>query len=103
MVSFNQQLNLTLNFSSSLLIWHEHNKRDLPWKVNSDPYAIWLSEIILQQTRVSQGLPYYLKFLKTFPTVHHLADANIDEVLKLWEGLWLLQQSQKPLPYSEGL
>lgn len=87
MVSINQQLNLTLNFSSSLLNWREHNKRDLPWKVNSDPYAIWLSEIILQQTRVSQGLPYYLKFLQTFPTVNHLADADIDEVLKLWEGL----------------
>lgn len=76
-----------MNFSSSLLNWHEQNKRDLPWKTNRDPYAIWLSEIILQQTRVNQGLPYYLKFIRTYPDVHQLADANIDDVLKLWEGL----------------
>ena len=59
----------------------------MPWKAERDPYKIWLSEIILQQTRVQQGLPYYEKFVLKYPTVHHLADAPEDEVMKLWEGL----------------
>ncbi|MGB3074831.1 MAG: A/G-specific adenine glycosylase, partial [Chitinophagales bacterium] len=59
----------------------------MPWKNTRDPYKIWLSEIILQQTRVEQGLPYYERITKKFPTVNHLANASEDEVLKFWEGL----------------
>jgi len=67
--------------------WYRQNKRDLPWRNTTDPYKIWLSEIILQQTRVVQGLPYYEAFIKNYPTVHDLANANEQEVLKLWQGL----------------
>lgn len=70
-----------------LVSWYLENKRDLPWRRSKDPYQVWLSEIILQQTQVVQGLPYYEKFVKHFPTVHHLAQANEQEVLKLWQGL----------------
>ena len=77
----------TSNFSKKLLRWHETYNRNMPWKDRSDAYAIWLSEIILQQTRVEQGLPYYLRFLDTFPTIHDLAKADEQTVLKLWEGL----------------
>lgn len=75
------------DFSAILLEWHGNNPRLLPWKKDKDPYKIWLSEIILQQTRVEQGTPYFLKFLENFPTVHDLAGASEDTVLKLWEGL----------------
>lgn len=64
-----------------------HNKRDLPWRNTTDPYMIWLSEIILQQTRVAQGLPYFLKFVEAFPTVFDLAAASETKVLRLWQGL----------------
>jgi A/G-specific adenine glycosylase len=74
-------------FSKKLIIWYLQNKRDLPWRGKKDPYCIWLSEIMLQQTRVAQGLPYYLKFIKAFPTVKELALASEDRVLKLWQGL----------------
>jgi A/G-specific adenine glycosylase len=75
-------------FNSLLLQWHtESNKRTMPWKGEKDPYKIWLSEIILQQTRVDQGLAYYLKFIKKFPTVNHLAQAKDDDIFKMWEGL----------------
>ncbi|MCB0755376.1 MAG: A/G-specific adenine glycosylase [Flavobacteriales bacterium] len=67
--------------------WYDGAKRDLPWRETKDPYCIWLSEIILQQTRVDQGMPYYERFVAVFPTVHDLANATEDEVLKLWEGL----------------
>ena len=73
--------------NSELLRWYEENKRQLPWRETSNPYYIWLSEIILQQTRVDQGMPYYERFVATFPTVQDLANASEDEVLKLWEGL----------------
>ena len=76
------------NFSKILLSWHKKdNKRTMPWKGEKDPYKIWLSEIILQQTRVEQGLNYYNKFIEKFPTIKHLAKAKDDEVFKLWEGL----------------
>ncbi len=74
-------------FAKNLLDWHRTNHRPLPWKGEKDPYLIWLSEIILQQTRVEQGLPYFEKFKSKYPTVIHLADAPEDEVMKLWEGL----------------
>ena len=73
--------------SRDLLRWFRSDARDLPWRKTTDPYKIWLSEIILQQTRVAQGLPYYERYVATFPTVQDLAAASEDEVLKLWEGL----------------
>ena len=76
-----------LNFSKKLIHWYLQNKRELPWRQISDPYRIWLSEIILQQTRVEQGTPYYFKFTEAFPDIKSLADAHEDEVLKLWQGL----------------
>lgn len=74
-------------FSDKVVEWYVVNKRDLPWRSTRDPYKIWLSEIILQQTRVIQGLPYYLKFVEKFPTVQALASASEQEVLRLWQGL----------------
>lgn len=74
-------------FSEALIKWYNTNKRDLPWRHEDDPYKIWLSEIILQQTQVAQGLSYYLKFIQNYPTVKKLADADEDDVLKLWQGL----------------
>jgi len=74
-------------FAYELIRWWEDNKRDLPWKSTKDPYKIWISEIILQQTRVEQGKPYYEAFISNYPTVKSLAEAAEDEVLKLWEGL----------------
>lgn len=76
-----------MNFSNILVQWYLKNKRDLPWRQTSNPYYIWLSEIILQQTRVDQGMAYYFKFVEHFPTVEMLASANEEEVLKLWQGL----------------
>ena len=76
-----------MDFSNKIIGWYRQNKRDLPWRNTNDPYKIWLSEIILQQTRVSQGLPYYVNFVNAFPTVNNLANANEQEVLKLWQGL----------------
>lgn len=76
-----------MEFSKSLIAWYLHNKRDLPWRKFADAYPIWLSEIILQQTRVAQGTPYYLKFIEAFPTVFDLANAPEEQVLKLWQGL----------------
>lgn len=74
-------------FSGGLIGWYRENKRDLPWRHEKDPYRIWLSEVILQQTQVVQGLSYYLKFIEKYPSVTHLANAPEDEVLKLWQGL----------------
>lgn len=73
--------------TEGLLLWYSMNKRNLPWRRTTDPYKIWLSEIILQQTRVDQGLNYYLRFIRNFPKVELLAKAGEDEVLKLWQGL----------------
>lgn len=67
--------------------WYLENARKLPWRDTSDPYLIWVSEIILQQTRVEQGLPFYYNFITKFPTIHSLANASEDEVLKAWQGL----------------
>lgn len=74
-------------FLRNLLDWYSEEARDLPWRRTRDPYCLWLSEIILQQTRVDQGLPYYERFVRRFPNVQELAAASLDEVLKLWEGL----------------
>ncbi|WBL22651.1 A/G-specific adenine glycosylase [Zunongwangia sp. HRR-M8] len=76
-----------MNFSKTLINWYLKSKRDLPWRKTRDPYNIWLSEIMLQQTRIEQGLPYYMKFIDEFPSVFDLADAPQDKVMKLWQGL----------------
>lgn len=76
-----------MDFTNSLIIWYLQNKRDLPWRNTTNPYPIWLSEIILQQTRVAQGTPYFLSFVNIFPNVFDLAAANEEQVLKLWQGL----------------
>jgi A/G-specific adenine glycosylase len=76
-----------MHISQSLLHWYDQNKRPLPWRETRDPYKIWLSEVILQQTRVAQGLDYYHRFLVTFPVVQSLANATEQDVLKLWQGL----------------
>jgi A/G-specific adenine glycosylase len=70
-----------------LLKWYRKNGRDLPWRKTRDPYAIWVSEIMLQQTQVATVVPYYQSFLKSFPTVRYLAKADLSKVLKVWEGL----------------
>ena len=79
--------NSSPKFSNKLIAWYLIHKRDLPWRGSGNPYYIWLSEIILQQTRVAQGLPYYLKFVESYPTVNALAEAPEADVLKLWQGL----------------
>jgi len=76
-----------LKFSKILIDWYLSNKRPLPWRDTNDPYAIWVSEIILQQTRVNQGLNYYHTFMKHFPELQSLAHASLDEVMKVWQGL----------------
>jgi A/G-specific adenine glycosylase len=76
-----------MNFSNKLVSWYQNNKRDLPWRNTVNPYHIWLSEIILQQTRVVQGIPYYLAFLNEFPMIEDLAISSEDKVLKMWQGL----------------
>lgn len=75
------------HISKKLIDWYNDNKRELPWRDISDPYRIWISEIILQQTRVNQGLGYYTRFIERFPTVAMLAEADEDSVLKYWQGL----------------
>ncbi|MDG1686486.1 MAG: A/G-specific adenine glycosylase [Flavobacteriaceae bacterium] len=76
-----------MNFTKTLLLWYDENKRTFLWRETKDPYKIWLSEVILQQTQTQQGLPYYVRFLETFPTIKDLALSSEDTVLKLWQGL----------------
>ena len=77
----------TMNFEKILAAWYKKNKRDLPWRKTKDPYPVWISEIILQQTRIDQGTAYYHRFLERFPGINELAGADEEEVLKLWQGL----------------
>jgi len=74
-------------FHKILTVWYQQNKRDLPWRTKNDPYLVWVSEIILQQTRIKQGTAYYLRFIDRFPDVKSLAAASEEEVLKIWQGL----------------
>ncbi len=74
-------------FSTKIVNWYYKNKRELPWRQEVNPYHIWLSEVILQQTRVSQGLPYYFRFIKNYPTISDLAQADEKKILKDWQGL----------------
>jgi A/G-specific adenine glycosylase len=76
-----------INTTTLLTQWYDQYKRPLPWRKNPEPYRVWLSEIILQQTRVTQGMDYYYRFVESYPTVAELANAPLDDVLKLWEGL----------------
>jgi A/G-specific adenine glycosylase len=76
-----------MKFSEEIIDWYQKYKRDLPWRNTSDPYIIWLSEIIMQQTRVEQGMPYFNRFAEKYPTVEHFASATEEEILKLWQGL----------------
>ena len=76
-----------MDFSATIINWYKKNKRDLPWRNTSNPYQIWLSEIILQQTRVEQGMSYYFAFIEKYPEIRNLANATSDEVMKTWQGL----------------
>src|ERR1700750_939003 len=76
-----------MNFNDELAHWYQSNKRDLPWRNTTDPYVIWLSEVILQQTRVEQGMPYFYRFVEKYPTVTDFAAATEDDILRLWQGL----------------
>lgn len=76
-----------MRIESEIVSWYHKNKRDLPWRNTKNPYDIWISEVILQQTRVNQALGYYSTFLENFPTVSLLAQASEQEVLKIWQGL----------------
>ena len=76
-----------MNFAQEIITWYLGNKRDLPWRETSDPYIIWLSEIIMQQTRVEQGTPYFIRFAENYPTVADFAAASENEILNLWQGL----------------
>lgn len=78
---------MTKNLTGRLMTWYETNARDLPWRKNHDPYQVWISEIMLQQTRVEAVLPYFERFFETFPTLENLAEATEDQYLKIWEGL----------------
>ena len=97
-----------MELSAIITDWYTHNKRDLPWRNTHDAYRIWVSEIILQQTRVAQGVSYYKRFIERFPTIQDLANASLTEVLRLWQGLGYYsrarnmhkaaQQCQGPFP-----
>lgn len=76
-----------MNFSEEIIDWYQKNKRDLPWRSTDDPYIIWLSEIIMQQTRVEQGMPYFNQFVEKYPTIKQFAEASEGDILKLWQGL----------------
>jgi len=78
---------MSVTFSNKLINWYNHNKRDLPWRKTKDPYKIWVSEIILQQTRIEFGIKYYNKFLKRYPDVKNLANTKEMDLMKIWEGL----------------
>lgn len=84
-----------LSFQESILIWYDKNKRDLPWRNTAFPYFIWISEVILQQTRVDQGMPFYHRFVERFPNVQSLAAADENEVLAVWKGLGYYSRARK--------
>ena len=76
-----------MEFTKRLLNWYHENKRDLPFRENQDPYSIWVSEVMAQQTQIATMLPYFDRWMKRFPNIESLANADLEEVLKLWEGL----------------
>lgn len=89
--------------SSALLAWYDVHKRPLPWRGGTDPYPIWLSEVILQQTRVDQGTAYWHRFMEHYPSVLHLAAAPEDEVLKLWQGLGYYSRARNLLTAARSV
>lgn len=93
----------SFRFSRKLITWYLENKRDLPWRQTKNPYPVWLSEIILQQTRVDQGLPYFLRFVEAFPTLADLAHATEPEVLKLWQGLGYYSRARNLLKAAKTI
>src|SRR5690606_10988905 len=76
-----------MTLAVQLIDWYNNNGRDLPWRQTNNPYIIWLSEIILQQTRIEQGMPYFYKFVEAYPTVKDFAEADEEDLLRLWQGL----------------
>jgi A/G-specific adenine glycosylase len=90
-------------FLQRLYEWHEGTERNLPWKETKDPYKIWLSEVILQQTRVEQGLPYYERFIKKYPSIHSLANARDDDFMSDWEGLGYYSRARNVLKSARML
>ncbi len=92
-----------MSVNDDLIIWYRQNKRELPWRNTTDAYTIWLSEIILQQTRVEQGLPYFLRFLERYPNVNSFAAATEDEILKLWQGLGYYSRGRNMLKTAQAV
>jgi len=92
-----------MHFAETLLLWYEAHARHLPWRGTGNPYHVWLSEVILQQTRVAQGTSYYFRFLELFPTIEALAAAPIDEVMKAWQGLGYYTRARKLHKAAPGL
>ena len=90
-------------FSDKLLAWHRQNPRQLPWKQSRDPYPIWVSEIILQQTRVDQGIPYFNRFLQRFPDLSRLANATEDELMQVWQGLGYYTRARNMLHTARAI
>lgn len=86
-----------------IILWYREFHRKLPWRETSDPYKIWLSEVILQQTRVSQGLPYYQRFIEAFPDLSSLASAEFDQVLRIWQGLGYYSRARNMLECAQIL
>jgi len=89
--------------TNKLVKWYKKNKRDLPWRYTKDPYHIWVSEIILQQTKIKTGLSYYLKFLDSFPDIYHLASATENQVLNVWQGLGYYQRALNMLSTAKNI
>src|SRR6185295_9606118 len=81
--------------ADEVLAWFDRHRRDLPWRRTSDPYQIWISEVMLQQTRVETVLPFYTRFLERFPSVEELARAEVEEVLALWSGLGYYRRARQ--------
>ena len=100
-------MNLEIKFKSAftekLIAWYHKNKRDLPWRQTRDPYAIWISEVMLQQTQVDQVIPYYRKFMQHFPTLQSLAETSVSDVLKVWEGLGYYSRARNLKSAADGL
>lgn len=90
-----------MSFTNQIISWYQRNKRDLPWRNTRDPYIIWLSEIILQQTRVNQGLPYFFTFSEHYPTVYDLASAPEEEILRHWQGLGYYSRGRNMLKAAQ--
>ncbi len=93
----------SMNWSEEIQNWYLQHKRDLPWRNTTDAYTIWLSEVILQQTRVEQGMPYFYRFLEKYPTVTDFANASEDEILKLWQGLGYYSRGRNMLTTAKSV